>query len=110
MRIIAISQLSKLITGREKQYAHNTGQQKVIIDWLEKYPEVEAFKSYVNAIVDMSVENYMERHFTHLMVNFGCTGGQHRSVYFAESLKKHLEEKYDVFIDLKHTVIDSWPK
>lgn len=96
--------------GREKQYSHNTGQEKVIIDWLEKYPEVEEFKSHVNAIVDMSVENYMSRHFTHLMVNFGCTGGQHRSVYFAESLKKHLEEKYDVAIVLKHTVIDSWTK
>ena len=96
--------------GREKQYSHNTGQEKVIIDWLEKYPEVEEFKSHVNAIVDMSVDNYMSRHFTHLMVNFGCTGGQHRSVYFAESLKKHLEEKYDVAIVLRHTVIDSWTK
>lgn len=96
--------------GREKQYSRNTGKEQVIKDYLEKYPEVEEFKSHVNAIVDMSVDNYIERKFSHLMVNFGCTGGQHRSVYFAEALKDHLASKYDISIVLKHTVIDSWEK
>jgi RNase adaptor protein for sRNA GlmZ degradation len=53
-------------------------------------------------IVDAAVEDYIERSFTNLTVNFGCTGGQHRSVYAADTLAKHLKEKYGIRVVLRH--------
>ncbi|MBR4135052.1 MAG: phosphotransferase [Bacteroidales bacterium] len=90
--------------GREKQFAHNTGRDECVIQYLEKYQTVADFKHHVNAIVDAAVDNYLERRFNHLMVSFGCTGGQHRSVYFAEQLAQHLQKTYpDINIKLQHT-------
>jgi len=90
--------------GREQQYRAFTGKDACVIDYLNQYPAIHEFKSHVFAIVDMSVDNYLERHFDHLMVNFGCTGGQHRSVYFAEQTAKHIQNKYPgVKVELKHT-------
>ena len=89
--------------GREKKYATFTGKDDCVKEYLEQYPEVETFVNHVCALVDMSVDNYLVRKFTHLMVNFGCTGGQHRSVYFAERTAEHLQEKYpQVVVDLRH--------
>ncbi len=89
--------------GREKQYATFTGKDDCVIRYLEQYPEVETFVGHVCALVDMSVDNYLERKFTHLTVNFGCTGGQHRSVYFAERTARHLREKYPaIAVELVH--------
>jgi len=53
-------------------------------------------------MVNEAVEDYIERSFTHLSVNFGCTGGQHRSVYAADALARHLKDKYGVRVELKH--------
>lgn len=91
--------------GREKLYANATGKDISVIAYLEKYSEVAQFKERTFALVESSVNNYLERKFTNLMVNFGCTGGQHRSVYFAEQLQKYLKEKYSnrIHIELKHT-------
>ena len=90
--------------GREKQYATFTGRDECVIRYLKQYKEVETFENHVFAIVDMSVDNYLERKFTHLTVNFGCTGGQHRSVYFAERTAKHLRAKYpQIEVELTHT-------
>ena len=90
--------------GREKQFAYNTGKDACIIEYLEKYEAVDLFKQHVFAIIDQAVDNYIERKFDHLMVSFGCTGGQHRSVYFAEQAARHLREKYPfVNVVLKHT-------
>ena len=91
--------------GREKRYANATGKDISVIAYLEKYSEVAQFKERTFALVESSVNNYLERKFTNLMVNFGCTGGQHRSVYFAEQLQKYLKEKYSnrIHIELKHT-------
>jgi hypothetical protein len=94
--------------GREKQYATFTGRDECVIRYLKQYKEVETFENHVFAIVDMSVDNYLERKFTHLTVNFGCTGGQHRSVYFAERTAKHLRAKYpQIAVELKHTNLTS---
>lgn len=90
--------------GREKRFARNTGKDACIIEYLEKYPVVAEFKNHVHAIIDQSVENYLERHFDHLMVSFGCTGGQHRSVYFAEQAFRHIRERYpSVNVIINHT-------
>ena len=90
--------------GREPQYKTFTGKDQCVQDYLNQYPAVHEFCSHVFAIVDQSVDNYLERHFDHLMVSFGCTGGQHRSVFFAEQTAKHIAQKYPgVKVILKHT-------
>lgn len=89
--------------GRDKAYRNLTGRDPEVIQYLQEYEEVEKFKEHIFALIDGSVDNYLSRHFTHLMVNFGCTGGQHRSVFFAEAMAKHLAEKYpEVRVKLKH--------
>ena len=89
--------------GREKRYASFTGKDDCVKEYLEQYKEVETFVNHVCALVDMSVDNYLERKFTHLTANFGCTGGQHRSVYFAERTATHLREKYpQIAVELLH--------
>lgn len=91
--------------GREKRFALNTGRDECVAQYLQNCPEVHEFRKHVFAIVDQSVDNYLQRHFTHLSVCFGCTGGQHRSVYFAEQLAQHLRQKYaGIKVIIKHTV------
>lgn len=88
--------------GRYDEYKTITGMDKPVIEFLEKEEEVAKFLHNVYAIVDQSVECYLQRNFTHLMISFGCTGGQHRSVYSAERMKEHLQKKYQVHVILKH--------
>ena len=88
--------------GKYEQYKHLTGRDKEVIEFLENDGEILTFLSSVYALVDHHVERFIERDFTHMQVSFGCTGGQHRSVYSAEALAKHLKEKYEVKIVLIH--------
>lgn len=88
--------------GRYEEYKTLTGKDKPVIDFFEKEDEMESFLNSAFKLVDRSVEVYMNRGFKHLMVNFGCTGGQHRSVYSAESLAKYLSNKYDIIVSLWH--------
>lgn len=90
--------------GREPQYKTFTGKDACVIDYLNQFPAVHEFEEHLFAIVDQSIDNYLERHFDHLMLSFGCTGGQHRSVFFAEQTARHIREKYpEVNVILKHT-------
>jgi len=89
--------------GRYPEYADITGKDKPVVEFLRKEPEVDAFLNHVFSLVSQSVRNYTERGFTSLMVSFGCTGGQHRSVYCAEQLAKYLSEKFNVKVVLKHS-------
>ena len=91
--------------GRYPQYAKLTGKDKPVIEFLDKEQEMSSFLGSVYSLVDASVKNYMARNFTSLMVNFGCTGGQHRSVYSAEHLAKHLKDKFGVRVELSHREI-----
>ena len=88
--------------GRYEEYKKLTGLDKPVIDFLEKESETELFFENTRRLVSQSVENYLKRSFTSLMVSYGCTGGQHRSVYFAERLAKYLKEKYDVEVVINH--------
>ena len=89
--------------GRFPEYKNTTGKDKVVTDYLEQFTEIEKFRDITTQLVSQSVDNYIERNFSHLMVNFGCTGGQHRSVYFAEKMKEFLQKNYHkVNISLKH--------
>jgi aminoglycoside/choline kinase family phosphotransferase len=88
--------------GRYEQYVHFTGRDVPVIEFLEKEDEMNRFLQSVFPLVDASVEKYTERGFSSLMVSFGCTGGQHRSIYSAEKLAKHLRSKYRIKIILNH--------
>jgi hypothetical protein len=80
--------------GRLPEYKNATGKDPTVINYLESFQEVALFKKLTTQLVSQAVENYVERQFSHLMVNFGCTGGQHRSVYFAEKLAETLKKQY----------------
>ena len=88
--------------GKYDEYKQLTGLDQPVIDFLEKDGEILTFLESVDRLVDHHVERYLERGFTHLQVAFGCTGGQHRSVYCAEHVARHLHEKYNVKIQLIH--------
>jgi RNase adaptor protein for sRNA GlmZ degradation len=88
--------------GRYQEYVEMTGKDQPVIDFFNERSEMFEFLQSVYAIVDMSVEKYIKRKFTNLQVSFGCTGGRHRSVFSAESLARHLREKFDVDITLRH--------
>ena len=90
--------------GREPKYRAFTGCDACVQEYLLAYPEVHDFENHVFALVDAAIDNYLSRRFDHLMVSFGCTGGQHRSVFFAERTAEHIAQKYpQVNIVLKHT-------
>ena len=88
--------------GRYDEYKQFTGMDEPVITFLDKEEAMQDFLTHVYGIVDYSVEKYLARGFNNLMVSFGCTGGQHRSVYSAEHLAAHLSEKYGVRILLEH--------
>ena len=73
-----------------------------MIQFLEYDGEITNFLEHVYHIVDASVKRYMDRGFTNLMICFGCTGGQHRSVYSAQHLAEHLNTKFGVKVHLVH--------
>ena len=89
--------------GRYEPYKKLTGRDEPVIRFLEDDGEITGFLEHVYGVVDPHVETYMRRGFTSLMVSFGCTGGQHRSVYCAEHLAHHLASRFpDVRIRLIH--------
>lgn len=88
--------------GRFEPYKKITGREKEVIDFLEQQTKMPDFMNNVFNIVDISVEDYLARGFDSLAINFGCTGGQHRSVYAAEQTARHLRNKYKVKVELEH--------
>jgi hypothetical protein len=88
--------------GRYDEYKENHGRDKSVVEFLERQTKMQTFLNSVFDLVDISVEEYIKRGFTSLAVNFGCTGGQHRSVYAADALARHLRNKYKVKIELSH--------
>ncbi|MDC0230860.1 phosphotransferase [Aureispira] len=88
--------------GRYEPYKKLTGRDKPVIDFFNKKSTINDFVKRVEAIIDEAVETYIERGFASLCINFGCTGGQHRSVFSADYIAKHLKSKYPVSIVLHH--------
>ena len=89
--------------GREPEFKTKTGRDWEVIDYLMAKPPVHVFLDHVKGIVGQSVDNYRERHFSNLMVSFGCTGGQHRSVFFAQTIYEWLKVTYpDIHLKLNH--------
>ena len=88
--------------GRYDEYKSLTGLDQPVIDFLEKDGEILKFLESVYALADAHVLRYMERGFTSLMFSFGCTGGQHRSVYSAQHVAEHIARKFGVKVMLCH--------
>jgi aminoglycoside/choline kinase family phosphotransferase len=93
--------------GRLDEFKALTGRDKTVKDFIEQQTKMTEFLNSVFDIVDITVENYIRRGFENLTVSFGCTGGQHRSVYAADALARHLRNKFKVKIELKHLVQDN---
>ena len=88
--------------GRHQQYKEIHGRDRPVMEYLERQTKMQDFLNSIFDIVDISVEEYIKRGFDSLSVNFGCTGGQHRSVYAADALVRHLRNKYKVNVELCH--------
>ena len=94
--------------GRIDMYKTQSGLDKPVQDFLEQHTDMPLFLNGVFSVIDISVSEYIKRGFVSLMINFGCTGGQHRSVYAAEALARHLRNKFKVKINLTHTNKENW--
>ena len=88
--------------GRYEPYKKLTGRDESVINFLQHHSDIGTYLQDIYRIVDAAVEDYIDRSFTNLQVNFGCTGGQHRSVYAADALAKHIKEKYGIKVILHH--------
>lgn len=88
--------------GKYERYNHFTGLDEPVIRFLEDDGEITPFLEHAYSLVDASVKRYLDRGFTNLMVCFGCTGGQHRSVYSAQHLAEHLNAQFGVKVHLVH--------
>jgi aminoglycoside/choline kinase family phosphotransferase len=96
--------------GREERFKALTGKDAPVIEYLNQQESVHQYIANAAALVDASISNYQSRGFKNLTVSFGCTGGQHRSVYLAEQLAKHLRWTAGVEVVLHHTELEKMGK
>ena len=89
--------------GRSDQYKEKTGLDPDVSGYLESFPEVHSFFAQAYRLVELSIENYLQRGFQHLMVSFGCTGGRHRSVYLANRMYNQLLKDQRISVEVQHT-------
>jgi aminoglycoside/choline kinase family phosphotransferase len=92
--------------GREEQFKQLTGKDAPVMDYLKQQESVHQYFAGVLSLVDASVSSYLSRGFKNMMVSFGCTGGQHRSVYLAEQLAKHLRGMNGVEVVVRHIELE----
>ena len=85
-----------------------TGKDAAVIEYLENETRMPEFLQHIRNMLDITVSNYIERGFTLLTINFGCTGGQHRSVYAAEATAQYLQSRYPVNVELEHLERETW--
>lgn len=89
--------------GRQEEFKVKHGKDTEIIEFLNSQDSMQGFLKNVFSITDPAIENYIERGFSSLMISFGCTGGQHRSIYSAERTRDHILKKYpEVKVIVKH--------
>jgi aminoglycoside/choline kinase family phosphotransferase len=96
--------------GREERFRLLTGKDAAVKEYLAEKDSVGEFFEHARTLVDESVAAYQRRGFSHLMVSFGCTGGQHRSVYLAEQLAKHLRGSAGVTVVVRHVELEKMGK
>lgn len=80
--------------GRIEEYKLQTGKDQAVQEFLETKTQMPQFLEGIKSVISITIENYIERGFENLQINFGCTGGQHRSVYSAEKIAQYIQEKY----------------
>ncbi|MBQ3622662.1 MAG: phosphotransferase [Bacteroidaceae bacterium] len=88
--------------GRYEPYKNLNGMDAPVIKFLEEESDIKSYLDNVYSLVDNMVDNYMQRGFTHVQICFGCTGGQHRSVYCAEHTAKHIAQKFHIKVNVNH--------
>ena len=93
--------------GREERFKALTGKDQPVIDYLNRQESVHQYLASVMSLVDASVGSYQDRNFKNLMVSFGCTGGQHRSVYLAEQLAKRLRARKGIRVVVRHLGLEA---
>jgi aminoglycoside/choline kinase family phosphotransferase len=93
--------------GREERFKELTGKDQPVIDYLNQADGVHQFLASAMSLVDASIAGYQERGFKNLMVSFGCTGGQHRSVFLAEQLAKRLRVRRGVQVEVRHLGLEA---
>ena len=96
--------------GREAIYRSMTGLDAPVQEYFSHYPQVQRFAETATVLVEQTIQSYQEQNFTHLMVSFGCTGGQHRSVYQAELLREQLVRQEGVLVKVTHVEQERWPQ
>src|SRR5467141_3267241 len=96
--------------GREERFKTLTGKDAPVIDYLNQQESVHQFLASVMSLVDASINNYQQRGFKNLMVSFGCTGGQHRSVFLAEQLAKRLRARNGLEVTVRHLELEKLGK
>ena len=96
--------------GRKDEYKKLSGKDKPVMDYLEQETLMNRYLNSVWDLIDINVEDYLNRAFENLQINFGCTGGQHRSVYAAEQTARHLKNKYQLQVKLTHLNQEQWVK
>ena len=92
--------------GRQDKFKELTGLDKPVHEFLENETSVKDFLNNTNEIINRSIKNYSERKFTNLQINFGCTGGQHRSVYCAQKTAEQLSANKDIIVELHHIALE----
>jgi RNase adaptor protein for sRNA GlmZ degradation len=93
--------------GRFEEFRLKTGKDQEVIQFFRAQEEVAEFIDRITQFISVSVGEYTKRHFEHLMVSFGCTGGQHRSVYCAEQVAVNLKNRFDIQVRLKHQQLEN---
>lgn len=89
--------------GRIDEYKTQTGEDPAVQSYLENQTEMPKFIHLVWELLDISIQDYLARGFSHLQVSFGCTGGQHRSVYSAIKIAEKIQKEYpQIYVILKH--------
>lgn len=96
--------------GREETYKYQSGLDQPVVKFLEERDDVQTFFKLISETIELAVKAYLGRKFSSLSVAFGCTGGQHRSVYLSEKLAKYLQGKFDITISVKHLNRVGWLK
>ena len=94
--------------GRYATYKHLTGNDEMVRQFLERETRMPDFMNHANALVAINVEDYMARGFEHLDIAFGCTGGQHRSVYAANQMAEYLRSRYNLEVTVSHLNEKKW--
>ena len=103
--------------GREAEFAQLSGLDPSVKQWLKGYGQIDSYLHHIKMLLTQSVDNYLDRGFTSLTLSFGCTGGQHRSVYCAELIASHLHRFYrnklrgtslSVVVKVRHLCQKNW--